>query len=419
MDRSIITLHALPALSRCAARRLALGATLLLSMLSGCASLDRWYLFTDPPPTPPADSFVLRGDKLEPDEPTTQESAVGLLNSAHELYRTGQFDKAEWVFHKVQTNKKTTPALAEEAIFYEAECLRQQHCYPKAADTYNKLLNEFHSGAYHEQAIERMFEIANFWLQDTRARMAAEEEHKQGKRWVVWPELVHFDKEKPLLDEEGRAVEKLEQVRFNDMQGPLADKALFLAGGVKFFNADYKEADFYYSQLVEMHPNSPYAQQAIKLDIICKQLSTGGAQYDGRKVAEARQMVDRVYRGYPELANKEGDFLNRQLLTITNQQAQKDFEAAEFYRRTSHPCAAYFCYEIVRRRYPGTRYADLAAKKMTEIRSAVEKEEKAKKDTPGSKLPGMLPPAGADAPAMTNLPGSGPVPPPATKGISF
>jgi len=261
-------------------------------------------------------------------------------------------------------------------------------------------LNEFKSGAYREQCIERMFEIANFWLQDTRTQMLAEEEKNAGKRWVVWPEFLHFDREKPLLDEAGRAVEKLEQVRYNDMTGPYADKALFLAGGVKFFNADYKEADFYYHQIVEMHPNSPFAAQAIKLDIICKQLANGGACYDGRNVAEARRLVDTALRGYPELANKEADFLNRQLLSITNQQAQKDFETAEFYRRTGHPCSAYFCYEVVRRRYPGTSYAEQAGKRMVELKSAIEKEEKKKKDTPKPSGIEMTRP-GPETPSMT------------------
>ncbi len=385
---------------RASTRWLVFVAFALLGTANGC-TWDRWYLFTDPPPMLPAESLVLRGDHFDPDVPSHQEAAVGLLATAHELYRAGRYEEAEHVFHRIEANKKTTPALAEEATFYEAESLRQQHCYPKAADTYNKLLNEFKAGAYREQCIERMFEIANFWLQDTRTYMTAEEEKNQGKRWVVWPEFVHFDREKPLLDEQGRAIEKLEQVRYNDMTGPYADKSLFMIGGVHFFNRNYKEADFYYHQLVEMHPNSPFAPQAIKLDIICKQLANGGACYDGRNVAEARRLVDTALRSYPELANKEADFLNRQLLTITNQQAQKDFETAEFYGRTGHPCSAYFCYEVVRRRYPGTRYAEMASKRMEDLRVKIEKEEKKKKtaphvtgdeiNRPGPEVPSMTP----------------------------
>src|SRR5262249_29366804 len=162
---------------------------------------------------------------------------------------------------------------------------------------------------------------------DTRTEMEQTKEEKEGKRWVVWPEFMHpIDKTKPFFDEEGRALEKLEQVRYNDMTGPLADKALFLSGSIKFFRKDYREADHYYSQLVEMHPNSPFATQALKLAIISKQMSTGGAAYDGRKVAEARRLVDSAWRNYPELATKEADFLNRQLYSISMQQAAKDYE---------------------------------------------------------------------------------------------
>jgi outer membrane protein assembly factor BamD (BamD/ComL family) len=239
-----------------------------------------------------------------------------------------------------------------------------------------------------------MYEIANYWLDDTRKEMEEYKEQREGKRWVVWPEFVHFETTKPLLDEEGRALEKLEQVRYNDMTGPMADKTLFLAGSVKFYRKEYKEADFLYSQLVEMHPNSPYVQQALELAIISKQLSTGGAAYDGRKVAEARKLVDTALRSYPDFAHKKGEFLNRQLFSITMQQAEKDYQVAEFYRRTGHPCSAYFYYEIVRRRYPGTVYFNLAEHQIEQLRATLEKtpqsqESKAGLFSIGSLIPGL------------------------------
>ena len=134
------------------------------------------------------------------------------------------------------------------------------------------------------------------------------------------------------------------------MTGPLADTALFMCGTVKLYNEDYREAEHYFSQIPARHPNSPLAPQSIKLAIICKELGTGGSAYDGRKVAEARQLVDIALRTYPELATKEKDFLERQLYSITQQQADKDYNIAEYYRRTGHPASAYFYYDIVRRR---------------------------------------------------------------------
>ena len=55
------------------------------------------------------------------------------------------------------------------------------------------------------------------------------------------------------------------------------------------------------------------------------------------------------------------------------QQAAKDYEMAEFYRRRDHPCSAYFYYEIVRRRYQGTKYADLATERIRELGAELEK----------------------------------------------
>ncbi len=351
--------------------KLALLACLFLA--PGCA-WDQFHLFTPPPaPPPPADKVVLRGDQLVADPPPKPDSAEAQLAGAHELFRRADYDTAAKVYKHLANNTKNSVQLAEEARFYEAECYRLQSYYPKAAETYNKLLNDFATGAYREQSMQHLFDIANYWLDDTREEMRETREKNEGKRWVVWPHFVQMERSKPLLDEEGRALEALEQVRYNDMVGPLADKSLFLVGSVHFFNQNYKEADHYFTQLVEMHPNSPFASQAVELGIISKHLSTGGADYDGRKVAEARILVHKALNNYKDLAEKKNDFLTRQLVGITYQQADKDYRIAEFYRRTGHPGSAYFYYEIVRRRYPGTKFADLATDRMHELHDKMEK----------------------------------------------
>src|SRR5262249_22434163 len=351
-------------------------------------------------PPLPVESFTLRGDKLVADPAPKKDSPEAKLASAHELFRQGDYSKAETIYNHLADNSHNPVAVVEEARFYEAECERLQGRYPKAADTYDRVLKDFPNGAHKEQSVHQMFNIANYWLDDTREQMREELEKREGKRWFVTPRFVSFDKTKPLLDEEGRAIEKLEQVRYNDMTGPLADRALFLAASVKFYRGDYKEADFYYSQIVEMHPNSPFVEQAIELATISKQLSTGGALYDSRKLCEARKMIDLALRSYPNLAAKKGDFLNRQLFSITMQEAEKDYQTAEFFRRTGHPCSAYFYYEIVRRRYPGTKYFDMATERMEALRAKLE-------NAPPEEQHDGLPPARYDNRTLPapNLPG--------------
>jgi outer membrane protein assembly factor BamD (BamD/ComL family) len=365
---------------------------------AGCA-WDRWSWSSTPEAPPgPADSLVLRGDRVEPDKAAVEAVGAKDLAGAQELYRKGDYPAAEKLFRKIADNKSNSPQVAEEARYYEAECLRLQEKYPKAGDVYNKLLIDFPNGLHREQATEREFEIANYWLEDTRKEMKEEREKKDGKRWLTMPgPIVHLEKTKPLFDEEGRALEKLDQVMLSDLNGRRADEALFLAGSVKFYREDYREADRYFSQLVEMHPNSRFAAQAVELAIISKHLSTGGSDYDGRKVAEARKLVDSALRNYPELAAQKNAFLERQLAGINYQQAEKDFKIAEFYRHTGHPGSAYFYYEIVRRRYPGTPFYDKANQRMAELRTKMAK-------TPGvvvQPTPGFVPgngPANPQAP---------------------
>jgi beta-lactamase regulating signal transducer with metallopeptidase domain len=49
-------------------------------------------------------------------------------------------------------------------------------------------------------------------------------------------------------------------------------------------------------------------------------------------------------------------------------QAEKDYDIASYYDRTGHPGSAYFYYEIVLRRHPGSAFADKAAQRMRELK---------------------------------------------------
>lgn len=340
-------------------------ASLICACPSGCALRD--YLW-EPPNRSILDPMSVRAGarSISPSELSPE------LAAAHVKFKANDFSGAESAYHKIAENQKNPPTVAEEARFYEAECLYKTDAWPKSCDTFNKTLLDFPNGAYRAQCCQRMFDIANSWLNDTRDEIQAKKEKDEGKRWFTLTPVVHFEKQKPFFDMEGRALQALEQVHLNDIGGPLADKALFLAGGIKFYHEDYKEADYYFTQLVEQHPNSSLAPQAMERAIISKHMSTGGSDYDGRKVAEARLLVDTALRAYPELAAQKSEFLTRQMTGINFQQAEKDFNNADFYQRTGHPGSAYYYYGIVRRAYPNTRFADEANTRMASIRQDYE-----------------------------------------------
>lgn len=364
---------------RCSAGALTVGA-LLLAVLPGCTSLPSlptmhwpWQHDADADKAKdsfdgPKDSFVMRGNGLERAPEIWHPRQKDLADARH-LLEDKKLPEAEKAFHAIAVDTKCPEQFREEALFFEAECLRLQRKYRIAEETYSELFKDYPSTQFTERADRGLFEIALYWLQETRSQMQAYEEQRAGKRWFVAPlQFVHWQEDMPVFDCEGRAVRMLEgiQMREKVMHTPLGEQALLYLGTLRFYREDYLEADRYFTDLYQQYPNSKHASQAIKMSITCKQLSTGGTVYDLRAVEESRKLIHTAQTAYPEFA-KETDWIQRQLAGINLQQADRDWRIAEFYRWTSHPGPAYFYYELVRRCYPNTEYAAKAEKRIHEL----------------------------------------------------
>ena len=288
------------------------------------------------------------------------------MAEAERLFAGQDYDTAGDHFKELADNTGNNSTLAERARYLQAECRRLRGEYPKAVDTYNRLLTDFPTGAHRREACGRMFEIADYWLDDFRDELTARA--AKGETGVLhWhPRRPDpFDKTKPFAVQESRALETLEHVHTHDVTGPKADKAVFWCGYVNFVRGNFDEADQFFSQLVELHKDSPLRPQAIAYAIQAKNNATGGAVYDGRKCAEALHLVHVAEGSVPELTQDPAmaEKLTRAKFAIRYQQAEKDFKTAEYYERTGHPGSAVFYYELVRRRYAGTQYADLATER--------------------------------------------------------
>jgi outer membrane protein assembly factor BamD (BamD/ComL family) len=353
-----------------------------LYLLVGC-TWDQLNPIKPPPtPPPPVESFVLRNGSLTPEPQPKEKSVEAELAGADEYFRREEYGKAERLFHHIAKNEKNPAFAVQKALYYEAECLRLQGDLPKAADTYANLLRNHTINPYKDLATQHIYEIATFWLNDTWDEVRESQEQREGKRWIVWPRFVSLDKRKPFIDRQGRATERLNDVSiYEGRGGPYADKALYLCGYVAWFKEDYVEADQRFTTLTKTYPDSPYAPYAIELAIKAKLMSTGGELYDGRRVADARKLVDEALR-MPNLTEEKKQDLMKLLACITAHQAEKDFQMAAFWERTKHPGSAYFYYEIVRRRYPGTDAAERATKRMMVIRNKMDQAQREKLPPP-------------------------------------
>src|SRR5262249_38981798 len=222
-----------PFLGRCACVT-ALGLALTATR---CAGNWPWVKKSGDTPIDPM-AFAM----AQPDRDASPAKTSGDLAKAHELYQQGKFAEAEAKFTAIAENNKNSAAVCEEGRFYSAECLYRLNQYPGACDTYKKMLQDFPSGHYKDQAVQRVFDIANYWLKDTEREIKEYEEKVHAKLPFVMPAglKVHVgDPAMPTLDTEGRAIKALEVVHYADITGPLADRALFLCGYIRFFREDY------------------------------------------------------------------------------------------------------------------------------------------------------------------------------------
>jgi outer membrane protein assembly factor BamD (BamD/ComL family) len=345
----------------------AFGAALLLA---GCTHYR---------PAPKAAVERPRGDVVQAKHTDTPGSPVSHdgLAAAEEAYRRDEFEKAEEMFADIAGDTKNRPEIAERARFYQAESLRRQDKYPKAVDTYHKLLQDFPAGLYREQAVGQMYLIAREWLKPVEEEIAEAgkpEKERKKRSWVDGIAPANFDRRLPTFDSEGRALQTLERVYFSDPTGPYADKALFMLGRVHYHRENFRESARYFQQLAETYDRSPLRDEALKLAIIAKANSTGGPQYDGKETAEAMRLINNAKASSPTLAREqEGKFLDQQALIVRYQQAEKDYQTAEFYRRTGHPGSAWFYYELVKRRYAGIKpWAEMAVTRQQELKAELE-----------------------------------------------
>ncbi len=296
-------------------------------------------------------------------DPRAQEK----MAEANDLFAAGKYDQARTIYKRLADNQANPADLAERARFMQAECRYYQGHYPEAVDTYHRLLQDFPTGAHRRDACKRIYEIADYWLNDFRAELA----RRAGETGILywrpsWPNP--FDRTRPAIDQEGRLLEALNHVWVHDVTGPYADKALFWCGYINFVRGNFQEADHFFSQLTTLHKDSPLYPQAMLYAIQAKNAATGGPDYDLRRAAEAMHMAQTA-ESVPEITQDPqlAERLLRAKSAIRNQQAEHDLRMAQYYERTGHPGSAVFYYELVRRRYAGTKYADIASERQEHL----------------------------------------------------
>lgn len=281
--------------------------------------------------------------------------ARALYEEGQELYRQGQYREAAGRF-KAAADRWPDSTLEEDALFMAAESLFFSDQYPKATDTYEKLLKKYDYSRHLDTVVRRLFAIGRYW----------EQLHTADPHWPITPNLL--DAGQPVFDTWGRAIKAYELVRMYDPTGPLADDAVMAAANAYFLKGRFEEAAYQYDLLRKEYPKSQHQVAAHLLGMKSKMSMYQGPMYDSTPLDEAGEIADQAllqFRG--ELGDQ------RQLVVQTKnrmveEQAARDWAVAQYYDNKQCYGSARYYYRAIIDDYPHTAIAQQAKARLEEIK---------------------------------------------------
>lgn len=290
--------------------------------------------------------LVLGSNGWRPMKTTPNPEAEAEFQAAEKLLQQGNVDDAEAAFKKLAKKRKGTP-WGERSQFALAESQFRRGRYVKAHDSYETLFADYPGTQYLDKLVSREYEIAQVWLAQYDPKTKPEQ---------VIPWTGRFDGRRPLMDTNGHALQALEHVRQHDPLGPLSDDAVMRIADQHMHDGAFELAAMHYDQLGTDHPKSPYLQRAQIASIDARIKDYIGPEYDGAGLEKAREMIKQTMATFPD--RPEGnEKLYHTLDLINDQEAERTYVIADYYRRTGKVASAEFYYGKIRHRWPKSPWA--------------------------------------------------------------
>jgi outer membrane protein assembly factor BamD len=134
-------------------------------------------------------------------------------------------------------------------------------------------------------------------------------------------------------------------------------------------HGNWSGAELVFKPLVAQYPYGPYTEQAL--------VESAYAQYKSGKHDDAISSIDRFIRTYPTHRNTSYMYYLRGLVDSSRQTVflQKVWRLDPSRRDLATPQQAYNDFQIVAERYPNSRYAEDARKRMAELRNVFARHE--------------------------------------------
>lgn len=289
-----------------------------------------------------------------------------LYQEADSVFRTSQsqsredavsgYRKAAKLFGRAAEAAPKT-ALEQDALFMQGESLFFADRFTEATEVYETLQKRFPRNRHIDKVAGRLFSISRYWIQTAEANKDS------------WVPINLTDPKRPRLDVDGHALRVLDQIRYDDPTGRLADDATMAAAAEYIRQQDFEQADDFLTDLRETFSDSEHLFLAHMLGIRCKLETYAGPAYSGLVLEEAEALVKQTRQRFPDKMNEKdyGERVARAAAEIAFKRAERLAYRANFREKKKEYGAARFYYQQLLEQFPDTPQAETARERMGEI----------------------------------------------------
>ena len=293
-------------------------------------------------------AYTVKEGKLVNVEHVATLSVQEHYSAALEAYQKKKWDELVKQAYIVKTNFPATP-FAQEAVFYLGIGYFQQKEYELANEEFTAYLKKQATPKHFEEAIEYKFAIAEKYQKGAK-------KHLMG--WQTLPKWV------PAKEE---ALEIYDEVIMALPHHDLGAKALYGKARLLFKDEDYKSSVDTYQMLIRRFPKHALSAQSY-LGIAEVYLTQCQNQYPDPDFLDLAQINLRKFRlDFPQ--DEEIKAAENMLSEMQETYAKNLYETAQFFERTKKPHASIIYYTKVVTKYPNTRSASFAQRRLETLQA--------------------------------------------------
>ncbi len=249
--------------------------------------------------------------------------------------------------------------LQEDALFFAGESYFQTEQFPKAVKAYQQLVADFPTSRYIPQCSQRLYDVAYFWLEDSRQRS------KGAAPTTPWQSrFINFtDKRRPAVGTEEAALNLIKTIEQAEPTGPLTDDARVMAAAHIFNNASTDLIMYVLPAIMKhWHKLSPTASTWIVPCSLARKLGCVPIAGHTTMVPIFGSLSSWPHKRSPRnnLSPEQATALKEEMRLVDDEFARRELEIAMTYERMNRRNAARFCYRRVIEKFPNTDVASQA-----------------------------------------------------------